>query len=638
MHLIANLPVEIIETICSYLGWRHLGIVYPMFCLLAPSKTSRLLLAKTIRPCLQRSGNLTENFRFEFLNETSLCNAIANSPNILLKHFYDIFRIRKIPVQIRPFIDSYYTAFDTIEPHVNPSNKCVRRNVASIVFHPSEPIVAIVFIEQNVASFGVYAYAGTARAKKGFLLYHHKGQAAENRLHFMQISWSPSGSKLCCLEAVPSTNITRVNHVVANFFVLNTQTFEIRRIDRSRYVSPDATLELAIFGRHKLHNLTLWASDDDFYFPEIWYNRVGFSLRHINIAHNIVTDNVVITRQPTGIWSSQSLYSESSNNRPNLFCFLKDYNTNESYRYCNDSFIPSHANFDIPYGFWLVNNGKVLFTCEDCPNPQHIPHSILRRQAVLAPADTFSPLSGITFKHHRVNDGAIYSTDPSHLLLLLSCDRQLYTPWCSTDKGCVAEWQGSRYEPLQADNYCLGTYSSDDCKWGALHSGDIYDGVRDIDVYLGIIKGESNEDKFHQLAMGSIQIKGRTSHQYQLQIFGQTDDYVLIKECCNHNPSIALQSTTPRVFLFSKLLNQCVELIVSQYYPHPKQDIFLYFNFRSHNPQDSNSIIVLNSVIASKAAECNQCPTLSHCSKCNYVGEVNEFNKPITPVRLSLLP
>lgn len=651
MHLIVlNLNNEIIERILSYLGWRHLGIVYPMFCVLAPDRIPRLT-SSLLRRCL-RSAERGSRYQLKYINETSLRQAISKSPTILLRHFYEIFRTYKESARLQPFLDTYYSVFDVISPRAMPNAKKYVRTVSSIVFHPTEPIVVLVFNESTGSSFSVYAYAGSARAKKGLLLYHHRGGMKSctdlcsccDLIHFMQVSWSPGGSKLCCLEACIFTCATLENTIFANFFVLNPTTFDMRRIDNDPN-QPDVTIELVPFGRHRIHNITLWATDDDFYYPEVWLNRDGFSMRHLKIAYSTATNNVTLTRLNTGIiWGPE---------RPNLFTYPAHSIGSGVYQYCNvfGSLIPHETDFAIPYGFWLINKGKVLFTCEDCPNSQHIPHSILRRQAVLLPDNTFPPDSGIVFKNHRIQDAAPLSTDPSYLLLLLSCDSQCYTPWCTTARDCMADWEGSRYEPLTPDSYSLGSNRiSNDCRWGTVHSGEVCDGEREIKVFLGIIRGESADDRFRQIAIASLSIRGGAKHQYQLQIFGQSDNYVLIKECCDHRPQTS-NNLGPRIFLFSKLLNECIELTVDKaYYPHPKNDIFLYFNFQSRDPRDYQSIVVFKSVIASDdqqfekleydrflafgtlcQCQCSPCP---NCSFYNSNRD-SDFNMPIKPVRIN---
>ena len=647
MHLIANLTNDVIERILSYLGWRHLGIVYPMFCVLAPNRIPRLT-SSLLRRCL-RSAERGNRYKLKYINETSLLQAISKSPTILLRHFYEIFRTYKSSARLKPFLDTYYSVFDVIATRAMPNAKHYVRTVASIVFHPTEPIVVLVFNESSGASFSVYAYAGSARAKKGLLLYHHRGGmrtcndpcSCSGLVHFMQVSWSPGGTKLCCLEACIFADATLSNSVLANFFVLNPTTFDMRRIDNDPN-QPDIEIELVAFGRHRIHNITLWASDDDFYYPDVWLNRAGFSMRRLNIAHNTETNNVTLTCFKTGIgWSPE---------RPNLFTYPAHSSLQRCNQYCNvfGALIPHETEFAIPYGFWLINNGKVLFTCDDCPNSQHIPHSILRRQAILLPENTFPPDSGIVFKTHRIQDGAPLSTDPSYLLLLLSCDSQCYTPWCSTAPDCIAEWEGSRYEPLTPDSYSLGSNRiSKECRWGTIHSGDVCDGEREISVFLGIIKGESADDQFKQIAMGTISIRGNTKHQYQLQIFGQSDNYVLIKECCDHRPKNP--KAAPRIFLFSKLLNECLEITVDKaYYPHPKNDIFLYFNFQSQDPKDYQSITVFKSVISSDDKQCEKlenerflafgtsCQCHSPCPNCSFHNSNRDcdFNMPIKPIRI----
>ena len=665
MFLILNVEAEIIERIVSYLGWRHLGIVYPMFIALAPCHVPRLT-SLVLRRCFNDTLNRFSTFRPEFLNEERIRLAVSESPRILLLHFYDIFRIYKKPTRFVRTIDNYYSLFDTTgaRTHLYNTGRATRK-VTQIVFHPTLPIVALAFLDTSGASFGVYAYAGLARAKKAFVIYHHRGGMGSCRHpcrchsshHFLQISWSLGGSKLCCLETTLHARATFINTVVAKFFVLNPDTFDMRRVKAN--INEDVTLELSTFGWHKLYNITLWASDDDFYYPEFWENRQGFVIRRVNITYDPTTNNVTLTYFPTGIATS------FDGRRPNLFAYPPNILDRNTPRYCNPLGVclrdsdAEHAAFAIPYGFWLINNGKVLFTCDDCPNRLHIPHSILRRQAVLLPADTFHPTSGIVFKHHRINDAAPLSTDPAYLLLLLTCDAMHHQPFCSTSADCINDWKGSRYEPLQPSTYNLNALKPSNalpCPWGSNRPpcDDIINIDRVIYVYLGIIKGESESDQFEQIAMATIDARNDTGHQYQLQIFAQTKNYVLIRECCNHSRSRNIQRACTdhgpaRIFLFSKLLNQCLELAVNEYYPHPKKDLHLYFNFRSHETVHSHSIVVLKSGIEAEdpseyetlekerfeafetpSHTCRPCPS---CTFHNYVHDC-EFNTPLRPVRI----
>ena len=609
-----------IECVLTYLDWRHLGIVYPLLVVSLPKQSRLRLSATQLRRCIARSINqqLSSNrksyrdeFQLHLVNFDKLQRHIECNPLVLLQHYFIYLRYGTVPnYTFDPALDYYYGIFST--HHVTSTDNMFRR-VMSISFHPSECVVALVFAESICFSYGVFAYAGSARASAGSLLYYQIGPINSQRSvspcacspshHFQQFTWSPKGTKICILETdIRLAESNKVNTLTGYFLIFDLYTYRIRKIAAERD-SPDIKdLEMVTtWGKH-INNMYLWATDEDIYYPEIWCGRTGFTIHHLKVVANTKTNDVTITRL------RQIVYEPSI--RPNLFVYPSGGTRPPSFDRCCvygwsqiDSTSTPSSDL-IPYSFWLINSGNVMFTSDECPNGKHIPHSILRRQAVTLPNDTFKSSSAIIFKHHKLHDAACLSDDPSYLLVLLGCDANLYTPYMTSARSEKRKWNGETYEPIDCESisYDLGfspRATEDKCCWGVDRPSHYVRKPHQEFLYLGRIKGESGDDRYEHLAMAKVFVVDSPSHKpWQLQIVGQTKYYVLIRECCNRKLGNN-NNAPPRTFLFSKLLNQCTELLTTNYYPHPQKDLFLFFDFNTDTCTKNSNIIVLKSRILS---------------------------------------
>lgn len=671
VRVVAKLPKVAVETILYWLSdWRYLAIAYPILLECSPRSNSPGLWAGALKRSAKRWFEQFGNrwpLDANNINYIKLIKLVGSNPNIMLQQYFEILSVLKRPGPVS--LHYYYGNL------VSPSAGFTRyehqqRRVRHVIFHPTESVVALLFYDGHCYSFGVYAYAGAALAKNSQLLYWHHGPLSryytvctgapvcvcQLHCHWMKLMWSPKGTKLCCLET-HMTGITsnRQNKVVGYFFNFDLQTYRIQKIDcgDGKALFDDMFLVTGR-GGPLINNMYLWASDDDFYYPHAWFGRTGFWLFHINLRFNRETQRIVMTRCPRITFNPAI--------QPNLFVY-----TDQSFRprsrdrcdFSESSFISNSTveSFEIPVSHWLIKN--VLFTCDECPEPGHAPHSILRRQAIPVTENAFSPTSAIIFKRHRIHDAAPLSTDPSFLLVVLSCDQNIYQPPSSLDR---SKWNGENVMPIDTDEnvaYDLGSQCktpADECVWGEDLSNLYVRKNHQEYVYLGIVKGESCDDKFEQLAWGSITIVDSPAYlPWQLEIMGQSNNYVLLRECCNrkikpppsqppHHDSI-LFASEPRCFFFSKVLNQCLEIAHPHFFPHPTRDLYLNFNFQpSTRNNEAHPIVVVKSRVRCHSREnyddlesdrqmtsttaqtlLNQC---THCKKKCYFYN-NTFNKSI---------
>jgi len=624
IHLVADLPVVAIERILSYLAddWMAVCIAYPLLVALLPSSAPRLTQSTLKKSILNQfttaKTSKVPNVHFkeiDTISMTLLIEAIEKSPNLLYLHTLDLLRFcsrkhdrHKIP------LDTYYSSFNTISLHLTPRywNRNVvnmrKRHIAKIAFHPCRPVVALVFNDSYQPSFGIYAYAGKERAEIGQCLYYYQGLLArnypnfcrctytgiDNNQRYMHISWSPNGTKLACVENYHSSDGSVV------FFSFDYKSsYKFRRLSNLCW---ERTPDIGPFrarGWHRLHNLNLWFDDSTFLTPYIKYE-----------------DKIVVTPITITIVDGKFNVSRICERRTETnLCFpercrffvYKD-KANDHVKYCDSMGEITHGRDDyLATGFWLVKGSDkiaYLFSSEDCPDKNHYPHSIMQRY----PVNCYGQFSSehrkgnsfITFANERIHDAAVLLEDSTKLLVLLSRSGSSNPPWMSSKS--EPTWDHNYHEPICPSYELPGDmFVNETCHWGTSRqpAGGSSSQKTSIlienrtFVYLGIIDAVTGI--FKQLAVGKIEILNKSvhpKHQLQLQILSQTERYVIIRECCFNGGQDSGTNSAPRLFLFSKSLGQCLEIKDPNYFPHPKQNLMLWLNLGSFDPQDSQTVAV----------------------------------------------
>jgi len=603
-----------------HLDWLSLALVYPLLMAILPASSAPPLTATILARCINDTllsgrvrGYFKQQFKPGYINYRNLAKVIAQHPSALLHHYLDFKR---------------YTSRDH-DPYILPPDKylsCIfafsiqstprfwnrqelglrKKRIMSIVFHPKELVVALVFVDSGLASFGVYDISGPGASSTGQLIYFYPG-AIEGRTltdckcdylaKFNQLSWSPNGDLLACIE---DSDIEIGNTAAVTFFVyFHKPKPSMRRIGqngRRFYCGPVNTR-----GFHRLNNMTLWASDNAFMainFDSVFSEAPEISIKPMRIS---MSEN----RESAEVKICKRIAIRPFGERAGIFAYnTKKIKKRTTCDNMGDSRDITYREYPIPTGLWLVDD--VIIISEDCPNLQHEPHSIIQRYPLFE-RNNFGNRS-YAFDNERVHDAAVHLDHPKQLLVLLSRNYSSNPPWMQS--GANKDWNNEMYEPVSPTCEPLQNLPPDvHCLWGCPSNPRKRSANVVEMVYLGTIDNE-REGTFKQISMGSISIYENVgySHQFQLQILAQTSRYVMIRECCNKNApksnADSLSSTSSssrnsyplgRIFLFSKIANQCVEISDPYYLPHPANDLLLYFNLKSEDPLDSQAIVVLRS-------------------------------------------
>jgi len=499
-----------------HLDWLSLAVVYPLLVAILPLSSAPPLTATILARCINDTlssgrvrGCFKQQFKPGYINYRNLAKVIANHPSALLHHYFDFKRYTSRdhdPYILPPdnYLSTIYAFSIQATPRFwNRDNRHQRKKrIMSVVFHPKEFVVALVFVDSSYSSFGVYDISGPGANSSGQLIYFYPG-SVEGRstseckcslsARFTQVSWSPNGDFLACME---DTDVEVANTATAAFFAyFHRPKRSMRRIaqnGRQYYCGPINTR-----GFHRLNNLNLWAGDNTFMavdFESVFSDTAEISVRPIRI---VMSED----RESAEIRFCTRIAIKPFGNRTEIFVYnLKRIKKRMTCDNMGDSKEISYKEYPIPMGVWLVDD--VLMVAEDCPSLHHEPHSIIQRYPLFK-RNHFGPRS-YAFANERVHDAAVHSGQPKQLLVLLSRNYTSNPPWMKS--GPNKDWNNEMYEPVSPTCEPLQNLPPDvHCLWGCPSNPRKRSANVVEMVYLGTIDNE-REGTFKQISMGSISI------------------------------------------------------------------------------------------------------------------------------------